>query len=50
MTLHSFFGRHVANVRTSHWEVGHFVTSCTVCGCDMIKLPGLPWRVRDKAS
>ena len=48
MTLHERFGWHIANLRTSHWDDGYFVTSCTICGREMIKLPGLPWRVREK--
>ena len=49
MSLHTWFGRHVANLKTSHWESGHFVSSCTVCGSEMIKLPGLPWRLRPRS-
>ena len=50
MSLHSWFGRHDADHKLSHWEAGHFVSRCTQCGCPMIKLPGLPWRVRDGAA
>lgn len=46
VSLHSLFGRHVADTKDSHWEGGHFVTRCTLCGAAMIKLPGLPWRLR----
>lgn len=46
MTLHSLFGRHVADTKASHWDNGHFVTSCLVCGRAMVKLPGLFWRLR----
>ena len=46
MSLHSLFGTHVADVKFSHWEGGHFVTRCTTCGKEMEKLPGLPWRLR----
>jgi hypothetical protein len=48
VSLHNLFGWHIANLRTSHWEVGYFITNCKICGAEMIKLPGLPWRVRDK--
>jgi hypothetical protein len=46
MSFHDWFGAHVANLKTSHWEVGYFVTECTKCGRAMVKLPGLPWRLR----
>ncbi len=46
MSLHDWLGRHVADLKTSHWDCGHFVTSCTVCGRGMIKLPGLSWQLR----
>ncbi len=46
MSLHDWLGRHIANLKTSHWDNGHFVSQCTVCGRRMIKLPGLPWQLR----
>ena len=46
MTFHTLFGSHVADLKTSHWDRGHFVSACTVCGREMIKLPGLDWRIR----
>jgi hypothetical protein len=46
MTLHSLFGRHSADLKTSHWEKGSFVSRCTVCDRAMIKLPGLAWQLR----
>ncbi len=46
MSLHDWFGRHVADHAYSHWEDGHFVTRCTLCGRAMIKLPGLGWRLK----
>jgi hypothetical protein len=46
MSLHVLFGRHIADLKESHWDAGHFVTQCTRCGREMIKLPGLPWRLR----
>jgi hypothetical protein len=48
MTLHERFGWHIANLKISHWDEGYFVTSCTICGKEMVKLPGLPWRLRGK--
>ncbi|HKT14941.1 MAG TPA: hypothetical protein VJR87_05990 [Allosphingosinicella sp.] len=45
MSLHDWFGRHVPDLKTSHWDCGQFVSRCTVCDCRMIKLPGLPWRI-----
>jgi hypothetical protein len=47
MSLHDWLGTHVADVRDSHWEGGYFVTRCTVCGKPMVKLPGLPWKLRE---
>lgn len=49
MTLHDRFAWHIADLRNSHWDAGYFVTACTICGREMVKLPGLPWRVREKA-
>jgi len=46
MSLHDWLGRHVADLKASHWERGSFVSSCTVCGREMIKLPGLTWQIR----
>jgi hypothetical protein len=46
MSLHDWFGSHVADTRDSHWEAGHFVTRCTLCGKAMEKPPGLPWQLR----
>lgn len=46
MSLHEWFGRHMADLQNSHWENGHFVSVCTKCNRDMIKLPGLPWKLR----
>ena len=48
MTLHSWFGRHIADVMNSRWDAGSFITSCTVCGRQMIKLPGLQWQLRGR--
>ena len=45
MSLHDWLGRHIADLKTSHWDRGNFVSNCTVCGRAMIKLPGLPWQV-----
>jgi hypothetical protein len=46
MSLHDWLGAHAADTKGSHWEGGHFVTRCLVCGKAMVKLPGLPWRLR----
>lgn len=48
MSLHSWFGRHEADTKTSRWDAGHFVTTCTVCACPMIKLPGMPWKAASR--
>ncbi|MDB5691713.1 MAG: hypothetical protein JWO81_776 [Alphaproteobacteria bacterium] len=50
MSLHSWLGRHVPDLQASHWDRGHFVSRCTVCGTAMIKLPGLPWKPRGSAG
>ena len=46
MRLHDWLGRHVADLTDSHWSEGHFVSRCTICGREMVKPPGLPWRLR----
>lgn len=46
MILHDWLGRHIADLTDSHWEGGHFVTHCTKCRREMVKLPGLPWQVK----
>ena len=46
MILHKYFGRHVADPDFSHWDAGHFVSRCLSCHSAMIRLPGLPWRLR----
>jgi hypothetical protein len=46
MSLHDWFGRHTADLKSSHWDRGSFVSNCTICGRDMIKLPGLSWQLR----
>lgn len=50
MSLHEWLGWHVADTEISHWERGHFVSACTLCGREMIKLPGLSWAVRNKQA
>ncbi|HYJ83654.1 MAG TPA: hypothetical protein VEW26_12540 [Allosphingosinicella sp.] len=45
MSLHTLFGRHVADTKASHWDKGSFVSRCTVCDAAMVKLPGLDWRL-----
>ena len=46
MSLHEWFGRHVADLKTSRWDQGVFVSTCTLCGREMIKPPGLEWQIR----
>jgi len=50
VTLHGWFGRHVPDLATSHWDEGRFVTACTICGATMIKLPGVPWKLLEGAG
>jgi hypothetical protein len=45
-TLHNWFGRHAADLKISRWDAGSFVSSCTVCGEQMIKVPGAGWQLR----
>ena len=47
MIFHEWFGRHVADLTDSHWDNGHFVSQCSVCGREMVKLPGLTWQLRE---
>lgn len=46
MSLNDLLGRHVANLKTSHWNRGSFVSTCTSCGREMIKIPGFLWQLR----
>jgi len=46
MNFHSLLGRHLPDTKASHWERGYFVTRCTVCEREMVKLPGMDWRLR----
>jgi hypothetical protein len=46
VSLHDWLGRHVADLQSSHWDRGAFVSQCTVCGRAMVKLPGLTWQLR----
>lgn len=50
MILHKLFGRHIPDPQGNRWEGGYFVTKCTLCGEPMIKLPGLPWRLRPSSA
>ena len=46
MSLHSLFGKHLADPKVSRWDHGQFVSRCLSCGADMIKPPGLQWQLR----
>lgn len=50
MSLHSLLGRHSADLKSSHWEQGRFVSRCTVCDLPMVKPPGLGWQLRPEAG
>jgi len=50
MSLHDWLGNHAADLKDSHWEGGYFVTRCIVCGKAMVKLPGLPWKLRERGA
>jgi hypothetical protein len=50
VSLHDWLGAHVADTSDSHWESGHFVTACRICGKAMEKLPGLPWKLRKRGA
>jgi len=50
MSLHDWLGTHAPDLKHSHWEGGHFVTRCTVCGKTMVKLPGLSWKLKAKKA
>jgi hypothetical protein len=45
LDFHAWFGTHTADLKTSHWERGNFVSRCTRCGRPMIKLPGTDWKL-----
>jgi len=40
--FHRLFGRHLPDPDANHWEMGRFVSRCSICGCAMARLPGLP--------
>jgi hypothetical protein len=48
MSLHDLIGKHAADLKNSHWDYGRFVSSCTVCGREMIKPPGERWRIMNR--
>ena len=50
MNFHDLFGTHTANLKTSHWSNGQFVSACTRCDRPMIKPPGEPWRIASDAG
>jgi hypothetical protein len=50
MIFHKLFGRHVPDPQRNRWDDGYFVTQCTLCGEAMVKLPGLPWRLRPSST
>ena len=50
MILHNWFGRHITDPQRNRWDGGYFVSQCTLCGQTMIKLPGLPWRLRPTSA
>ncbi len=39
-----FCGRHLLDLKANPWGRGLFVSYCTVCGCEMVKLTGLVWQ------
>jgi len=44
--LHQLFGTHVPDPDRNHWDQGQFASACIICGRPMVRLPGLPWRLR----
>jgi hypothetical protein len=46
MSFHTLFGKHAANLKTSRWESGQFVSQCVTCGAAMVKPPGLDWQLQ----
>jgi hypothetical protein len=50
MSLHNLLGWHSADLKASHWDCGYFVSRCTICGQEMVKLPGKDWQLRRSAS
>jgi len=49
MFLHNLFKSHVADPQGNHWEDGHFVSTCEICGRAMVKPPGGSWKLQSKA-
>lgn len=47
-TWHALFGRHEADLKTSRWDKGRFVTECLICGREMIKHPAGTWQITTK--
>ena len=50
MILHNLFGRHIADHDHNRWDGGYIVSKCSICGQALIKLPGLPWRLKPASS
>lgn len=48
MIIHNLFGRHQVDFKASHWEGGRFVSHCAICKGEMVKPPGLPWRMSQR--
>jgi hypothetical protein len=46
MSLHDWLGTHIPDLKDSHWDGGHFVTRCTICGKTMVKPPGMKWQLK----
>jgi len=45
MSLHHFLNRHEPDLRNSRWEGARFVTSCLICGREMVKPAGRAWEI-----
>lgn len=45
-SLHDRFGWHLVDHAYNHWEEGNFLSRCSICHREMVKLPGECWRVR----
>lgn len=46
--LHTAFNRHAPDLTASRWQGASFVTSCRLCGEQMVKPPGQGWRIAAK--
>jgi hypothetical protein len=47
--LHTLFNRHSPDLARSHWLGASFVTTCLICGEQMVKPPSKGWRIAERS-